>query len=408
MPSSPDLRRSPLNDEHLALDAVLVNFAGWDMPLRYHSELAEHQAVRTAAGLFDISHMGEISVRGPDAAAGLDFALVSAVSRVGLGRAKYTMVCAPSGGILDDIIVYRRDWDHFLIVANASNTAAVVAALEERLAGHRASVTDESSEIALIAVQGPRAADIVATMCSRGADDVYASKYYSWCPVVLEGDIHAMCARTGYTGEDGFELFVPVADAVEVWRLALAVGSPRGLIPCGLSARDTLRLEAGMPLYGQELSLNVTPFAAGLGRVVQFDAGHPLLPPGIDGAVSMSPVPLERGDFVGRASLEEDRRVHERGVDYDRSAPLYPRQLVGLVADGKRAARTDHELFAGAQRVGRVTSGAPSPTLGVAIAMAFVDANYSKPGTELEADVRGRREPMTVTALPFYKRDSTP
>jgi aminomethyltransferase len=393
-----------LHHEHLALGATLVDFAGWEMPVRYAGDVAEHLAVRSAAGLFDISHMGEISVRGADAAAGLDFALASSMSRVGLGRAKYTMICTPEGGVIDDLIVYRRDWDHFLVVANAANTAAVVAALEERLAGHRASVVDESQTVSLIAIQGPLAEDIVAAMCDRGAEDVRAATYYSWCTVVLRGDIHAMCARTGYTGEDGFELFVTAADAVEVWRLAQALGGPLGLVPCGLSARDTLRLEAGMPLYGHELGRDRSPFAAGLGRVVQFGAGRELLPPGVDGAVTLTADPVERGDFVGRTALEEAREAHDAALANPAAAPADARVLMGLVGQGKRSARLGYELLVGDHAVGEVTSGAPSPTLGVAIAMGYVHPSAAAPGSVVEADVRGRREPMTVTALPFYQR----
>src|SRR5690606_12517830 len=207
--------RTPLHDEHIALGATLVDFAGWEMPVRYSGDVAEHHAVRTAAGLFDISHMGEISVRGADAAAALDFALASSMSRVGIGKAKYTMLCTPQGGVIDDLIVYRRDWDHFLIVANASNTAVVLETLRERLAGHHAYVEDESQTVSLIAVQGPLAEGIVAAMCDRGAEDVRAMGYYTWWNVVLRGDIHAICARTGYTGEDGFELFVTAKDGVD-------------------------------------------------------------------------------------------------------------------------------------------------------------------------------------------------
>jgi aminomethyltransferase len=213
-----------------------------------------------------------------------------------------------------------------------------------------------------------------------------------------------MCARTGYTGEDGFELFVPAADAVEVWRLAQEVGTPVGLIPCGLSARDTLRLEAGMPLYGQELGRERTPFVAGLGRVVQFGAGKVLLPPGLDGAVTVSEEPVERGDFVGRSALEAAASAHEALLADPASAPADARILVGLIGEGRRSARTGYELYVGDEHVGTVTSGAPSPTLGVAIAMAYVHPKFAAVGTVVEADVRGRREPMTVTALPFYKR----
>ena len=396
--------RTPLYDEHAALGATLVDFAGWEMPVRYSGDVAEHEAVRGAAGLFDISHMGEIAVRGPDAAAALDFALASSMSRVGIGRAKYTMICTPDGGVIDDLIVYRRDWDHFVVVANASNTAAVVAALGERLAGHAAKVSDESQTVALLAIQGPAAEGIVAAMCSRGADDVRAMTYYTWSTVVLEGDIHAMCARTGYTGEDGFELFVNAEDATAVWKLALASGAPVGLIPCGLSARDTLRLEAGMPLYGQELGGDRSPFDAGLGRVIQFGAGRELLPPGEDGAVTLADEPSPRGDFVGREALEAARQAHEAALADPASAPQDARVLVGLVAQSRRSPRPGYQVFSGDESVGAVTSGAPSPTLGVAIAMAYVHPRVATAGNTLEVDVRGRREAMTVTALPFYQR----
>lgn len=396
--------RTPLHDEHVALGATLVDFAGWEMPVRYSGDVAEHHAVRNAAGLFDISHMGEIAVRGPQAAHALDAALVTAVSRVAIGTAKYTMLCTPEGGVIDDLIVYRRDWDHFLIVANASNTDQVLATLNERLAGFEVAIDDESQAVALIALQGPHAEDIVAQMCDRGDDDVRIMKYYTWTTVVLQGDIHAMCARTGYTGEDGFELFVTSEDAVDAWRLALAVGAPAGLIPCGLSSRDTLRLEAGMPLYGQELSVDRSPVDAGLGRVIQTGPGRELTRPGPDGAVGVTAEPQPRGDFVGRAALEASLATREQHLGQPHLAAADARQLVGLVGEGRRAARTGYAVFAGDIEVGAVTSGAPSPTLGRAIAMAYVHPSVAIAGTVLEVDVRGRREPMTVTALPFYKR----
>ncbi|WP_062313347.1 glycine cleavage system aminomethyltransferase GcvT [Demequina rhizosphaerae] len=370
--------RSPLHDQHVALGATLVPFAGWEMPVRYTGDIAEHTAVRTAAGLFDLSHMGEISIRGAQAAEFLDHALVGRISAVALWGAKYTMLCTPEGGVIDDLIVYRRDWDHFFIVANAANKDVVVAELTDRLAGFDASLEDISREVALIAVQGPRAEDIVARMCTRGDDDIHAMRYYSAANVLLEGDIHAFVARTGYTGEDGFELFVDADEAAAVWALALATGADDGLVPCGLSSRDTLRLEAGMPLYGQELTRDTTPFDAGLGRIVVF--GTPTKP---------------RGDFVGREAL---LRAKVEGPS---------RVLVGLLGDGRRAARAGYGVLdADGETVGVVTSGAPSPTLGRPIAMAYVPATLAEPGTVVGIDVRGRREDMTVTALPFYSRAS--
>ncbi|WP_062518054.1 glycine cleavage system aminomethyltransferase GcvT [Demequina gelatinilytica] len=370
--------RSPLHDQHVALGATLVPFAGWEMPVRYSGDIAEHTAVRTGAGLFDLSHMGEISIRGAEAAAFLDFALVGRLSALALAGAKYTMLCTPEGGVIDDLIVYRRDHDHFVIVANASNKDVVVAELAARVQGFDASVEDISAEIALIAVQGPLAEGIVARMCVRGDDDIRAMRYYSAANVLLEGDIHAFVARTGYTGEDGFELFVGADEAAAVWELALATGAQDGIVPCGLSSRDTLRLEAGMPLYGQELTRDTTPFDAGLGRIVVFGtAAKP------------------RGDFVGREAL---LKAKVEGPS---------RVLVGLVGDGRRAARAGYPVLDDAGvAVGTVTSGAPSPTLGRPIAMAYVPAALAEPGTVVGIDVRGRREDMTVTALPFYSRGS--
>ncbi|WP_062290583.1 glycine cleavage system aminomethyltransferase GcvT [Demequina phytophila] len=370
--------RSPLHDQHVALGATLVPFAGWEMPVRYTGDIAEHTAVRTAAGLFDLSHMGEISVRGDDAEAFLDHALAGRMSAVALWGAKYTMLCTPDGGVIDDLIVYRRDWDHFIIVANAANKDVVVAELGARLEGYAATLEDISAEVALIAVQGPRAEDIVARMCTRGDDDIRAMRYYSAANVLLSGDIHAFVARTGYTGEDGFELFVDSDEAAAVWALALATGAADGIVPCGLSSRDTLRLEAGMPLYGQELTRETTPFDAGLGRIVAFGtAAKP------------------RGEFVGREAL---LRAKVEGPS---------RVLVGLVGDGRRAARAGYPVLdADGVAVGVVTSGAPSPTLGRPIAMAYVPPTLAEPGTVVGIDVRGRREDMTVTALPFYSRAS--
>jgi aminomethyltransferase len=353
----------------------LVDFAGWEMPVRYAGDIAEHTAVRTSAGLFDLSHMGEIAVRGDDAVAFLEFALIGRMGAVGLGRAKYTMICAPDGGVIDDLVVYRRDWDHFVIVANASNKDTVFTELTERAAGFAVDLEDESAAVALIAVQGPRAEGIVTAMTARDADNIAALPYYAATNVVLEGDVHAFVARTGYTGEDGFELFVAADDAVEVWRLALARGGD-AIVPCGLSSRDTLRLEAGMPLYGQELTRETTPFDARLGRVIAF-------------GTETNP----RGDFVGRAALEAARDAGPTRV------------LVGLVGDGRRSPRTGYAVTdASGSPLGYVTSGAPSPTLGRPIGMAYVAPAAGEPGTEVLIDVRGRGEPMTVAALPLYSR----
>ncbi|MEV6109374.1 glycine cleavage system aminomethyltransferase GcvT [Streptomyces sp. NPDC051940] len=366
------LRLTALDATHRALGATMTDFAGWDMPLRYGSERDEHNAVRTRAGLFDLSHMGEITVSGQQAGELLDYALVGRLSVLGVGRARYTHICQEDGGILDDLIVYRLADQEFMVVANASNAQVVLDALTERAPGFDAEVRDDREAYALIAVQGPESPAILASVTDADLDGL---KYYAGLPGTVAG-VPALIARTGYTGEDGFELFVRPEHAVALWEALTAAGADRGLVPCGLSCRDTLRLEAGMPLYGHELTTALTPFDAGLGRVVKFD----------------KPV-----DFVGRKALEQAAERAE-------AAP--PRVLVGLVAEGRRVPRAGFAVVADGQVVGEVTSGAPSPTLGKPIAMAYVDAAHAAPGTAgVGVDIRGTHEPYEVVALPFYKRE---
>jgi aminomethyltransferase len=283
------------------------------------------------------------------------------------------MICAPDGGILDDLIVYRLAEQEYLVVANASNAQTVLDALALRAAGFDAKVRDDREAYALLAVQGPQAPGILASLTDADLDGL---KYYAGLPGTVAG-VPALIARTGYTGEDGFELFVAPADAEPLWRAITEAGRPAGLVPCGLSCRDTLRLEAGMPLYGHELTAAVTPFDAGLGRVVKFD---------------------KPGDFVGREALTAAAA---------RAEQTPPRTLVGLVAEGRRVPRAGYQVTDAAGAViGEVTSGAPSPTLGVPIAMAYVDAAHAEPGTPgVAVDIRGSREPHRVVALPFYRRE---
>jgi aminomethyltransferase len=354
------------------------------MPLRYGSETAEHQAVRTAAGLFDLSHMGEIFVTGPRAAAALDYALIGHISALRVGRARYTMICDAAGGVLDDLIVYRLAPETFMVVANAANAATVLAGLTERVArfgaeptegsqdsqGSReadAVVTDRSDSYALIAVQGPNAQRILA---KHTGDPLADLKYYAIMAGQVAG-IDVLIARTGYTGEDGFELFASASDAPRLWRELAA--SPEPPTPAGLSARDTLRLEAGMPLYGNELTAETTPYDAGLGRAVKLD---------------------KPGDFVGRTALAA------------RGDTPGGRTLVGLVARGRRVPRHGYDVVTAAEKGGTpcgvVTSGAPSPTLGKPIAMAYLNSDTEP--VDLAVDIRGKREPVDVVPLPFYRR----
>jgi aminomethyltransferase len=364
-------RRTPLTHVHEQLGATLTDFAGWLMPLRYGSETAEHNAVRTAAGLFDLSHMGELSVTGPGASAALDYALVGAMSALRPGRARYTMICAEDGGVIDDLIVYRLADAEYLIVANAANAATVSRALGERAAGYEATVTDRTADYALIALQGPHAARILAALTDADLSEI---KYYASYSAKVAGR-PVLLARTGYTGEDGFELYVSPEDAEYLWAALTEAGSPHGLIPAGLAARDSLRLEAGMPLYGNELSRDITPYDAGLGWVVKLD---------------------KESDFVGKAALAA------------KAGEPPQRQLVGLTSQSRRVPRHGYDVLWNGSACGTVTSGTPSPTLGAPIAMAYVRPEVAVAAeaalSGLAVDVRGRPEPATLVPLPFYKR----
>lgn len=397
------MRETALSAAHADLGASFTDFGGWKMPLKYTSELEEHRAVRTTAGLFDLSHMGEIRIVGPDAATFLNTALVGNLAAVKIGKAKYSLICREDGGILDDLIAYRIDENEYLLVPNASNREVVAAALTERAAagpildgapagsdssagdssgsaGFDVEVWDESEGISLIAVQGPAAQKIISSVV-RGNETFLVEElgYYAFTTVSIGGD-EILLARTGYTGEDGFELFLPNDKAHALWLALLEAGSDDGLVPCGLACRDSLRLEAGMPLYGNELSTERVSFEAGL-PVVSFSKAE---------------------NFVGRAALEA-AKAEGRGKTTGQ-------RLVGLKGLGKRAGRGGYPVLAvegddAGMTVGTVTSGLPSPTLGYPIAMAYVDIAHTEPGTRLDVDLRGKPQPFEVVPLPFYRRE---
>ncbi|MBT2566028.1 glycine cleavage system aminomethyltransferase GcvT [Arthrobacter sp. ISL-85] len=373
-----------LYDEHKKLGASFTDFGGWQMPLKYSSELAEHHAVRNAAGLFDLSHMGEVWVNGPEAGAFLDYALVGKISAMAVGKAKYSLICNEDGGIIDDLITYRRPaaadgTDVFLVVPNAGNASVVAAALQERAAGFDVQVEDASARTSLIAVQGPKAQELLLRLVPAAQhSSVTDLKYYAAVEVpFLVGGAgkELLLARTGYTGEDGFEIFVDNADASALWQALIAIADEGELTPAGLASRDSLRLEAGMPLYGNELSLQDDPFAAGLGAVVALS---------------------KEGDFVGKAALAAKKEAGAGSTS--------GRRLVGLKGKGRRAGRAHYPVLQDGATVGKVTSGQPSPTLGYPIAMAYVDVAHSAPGTALAIDLRGKAEPFEVVDLPFYRR----
>lgn len=369
--------RTSLYEEHLALGARMVDFAGWEMPVQYSGVIEEHRAVRSAAGLFDLSHMGEIEVTGPGAGAALDAALVSEPSRLVLGRAQYSIIVDDSGGMLDDLVVYRTEAERWLVVANASNRTVVVAALRERI-GASATVRDLSDETAMIAIQGPRSLEILAPLVAL--DDASAlgdlRGYAARTGRVGTAEVAALIARTGYTGEDGFEIYVAAAAASGLWRELLAAGAPFGAKPIGLGARDTLRLEAGMPLYGNELRRELTPYDVGLGRVVRLE---------------------KNGDFIGRAALTARSTAGETAG----------RRLVGLRVTGRGIARHGYAVrLPGGAVIGSVTSGTHAPSVGAAIALADLAAEAGPwdEGRTVEVEVRGEWIPAEVTPVPFIQR----
>ena len=363
------LHETALIDVHRTLGARLIDFGGWLMPVQYAGILEEHKAVRQRAALFDISHMGELFVEGDDAGDALAAALVTDPRTLAVGRAQYSMIVAPDGGIIDDLIVYRLGPERFLVVANAGNAAVVSDELAHRLEGWKAVLDDRSLATSLVAIQGPRAAELLGPLTDI---DLGSLKYYAIAEGQVAG-VPALVARTGYTGEDGFEVFVDWGRGPEVWEKLAAAGTDAGVVPAGLGARDTLRLEAGMPLYGNELDRETNPFDAGLGRVVKLE---------------------KPGDFVGREALA---RVARDGAD---------KRLVGLKITGRGIARHGYPVLAGDKATGVVTSGTHSPTLGMPIAMAYVAPGDGEPGTVLNVEIREQPVAAEVVPLPFYKRRS--
>ena len=372
--------RTTLYDTHVASGARMVPFGGWDMPVQYEGTIVEVEAVRKAAGIFDVSHMGRLNISGPNAAGLLDLLLTGSASGLRVGRARYCFICNERGGVIDDTIFYRLSDDEFLLIPNAGNREEVALWFDRQLAGHfdgrGVQITDRTMATGLIAVQGPQAAGIVDGLCedfSPGARlarnpgrDPQPSllRPYTWGRGHIDGR-RIFVGRTGYTGEDGFELAVQASDSAAIWERLTEAGAA----PCGLGARDVLRLEAGLPLHGHELSDSISPIEAGLGRFVRRDGG-----------------------FNG-ADVLDHQRVYGT-----------PRQMVGLTMPGRSAPRAGYDVLADGSVVGIVSSGSYSPTLERCIAMAFVDAEHAEPGTELQVDIRGRAADVTTTELPFYRR----
>jgi aminomethyltransferase len=362
MSVSGDLKRTPLYDRHRAAGARMVEFGGWDMPVQYTGIVDEHTAVRTAAGLFDISHMGEVEVRGPDALAYLQYLVTQDVAAIAPGLANYALLCQPDGGIIDDLFIYHLP-DHYLVVVNASNREKDVAWMQQHTAGFDVTVSDTSDAVTMLALQGPTAEAILSQITDLATAQM---PFHAVAHATLFGDLPALVARTGYTGEDGFELFVPNSAAERLWDGLLALGAK----PCGLGARDSLRFEACLALYGHEISDTVNPYEAKLGWVVK----------------------LNKGDFIGREQL----------VAIKAAGPT--RKLVGFEMVGRGIARGGYAIksLAG-DALGEVTTGMPAPTLGKNLGLALIPTALASEGTEFDVIVRERPIRATIVKTPFYK-----
>ena len=358
------LARTPLHDVHVRLGGKLVPFAGYEMPVQYAGGgvMAEHRAVRTASGLFDVSHMGEFLVRGADAVALVNFVTTNDVTKLAEGQAQYSAILNERGTFEDDCLVYRHA-DHLMVVVNASNVVKDLAIFREHAARFDATVEDVSERTALLALQGPTAQQVLAR---HTAADLESLKYYHFTVGEVAGVGDVLVSRTGYTGEDGFELYLPAEHAVRVWEALTADGD---VVPCGLGARDTLRLEMGMALYGNDIDDTVTPYEANLGWIVK----------------------LPKGDFVGRDALV---RQKEQGI---------PRKLVGFTVEDRAIPRHGHPVFQDGAPSGEVRSGTMSPSLGIAIGTCYLPTPAAGEGSAFEVEIRGKRVPARVVKPPFYK-----
>ena len=365
------LKKTPLNARHRASGARMVPFAGWDMPVEYSGAdggvVQEHMAVRTRAGLFDVSHMGEIEIAGNDALAAVQRISSNDASKLQVGQAQYSGLLTPKGTFVDDLLVYRLAPSHFLLVVNAGNIPTDYAWIAEQIkpAGDAVAV-DASSRYALIALQGPAAAGVLQSLTGV---ELASIKYY-WFAHGEVANVRATISRTGYTGEDGFEIFVPPQSADRVWQAILEAGRDAGVVPCGLGARDTLRLEAAMRLYGNDIDDTTTVLEADLNWIVGW----------------------KKDDFIGAAALREQKA---NGV---------ARRIVGFEMLDRGIARHGYDAYVGDTKSGVVTSGTQTPYLKKAIGMAYLPVEHAAPGTEFDVDIRGRRTRARVVPMPFYKR----
>lgn len=361
-----ELRKTPLYDRHVRLGGKMVPFAGYLLPVQYPAGvIAEHMAVRRSCGLFDVSHMGEVRLTGPDAVKNLNILLTNDYTEMQDGRARYSPMCSEEGGIIDDLIVYKERENQYVIVVNAANRAKDFAWISGHISGD-AKAEDLSDRVAQLALQGPKAEEVLRKLVKE--EDIPV-KYYSACFNRDVSGVKCLISRTGYTGEDGFELYTKAENAGKLWDMLMEAGKEEGILPCGLGARDTLRLEAAMPLYGHEMDETVTPFEAGLGRFVK----------------------MEKPEFIGRNALS--------------SGSTPERIRVGLAVTGRGIIRENEEVSDEAgSRIGRTTSGTFLPYLNRPAAMALLSTAYAEPGTAVLVSVRGKRIAAEVVPLPFYRK----
>jgi aminomethyltransferase len=366
--STETLKRTPLFETYKNYGAKVIDFGGWELPVQFSSILEEHEAVRTQAGLFDVSHMGEFIIEGKDAESLINSLVTNDVTKVAVNQAQYSAVCYPDGGTIDDLIVYKLADEKFMLVPNASNIDKDYAWIEEHLKGD-VTLKNISDETALLALQGPKAEGILQKLTDTDLSQISA---FHFAVSTVAGLSDVIVSRTGYTGEDGFELYLAGDKVVELWEKLLEAGKEDGLKPCGLGARDTLRLEARLALYGQELTKDISPLEAGIGFAVKV---------------------TKEGDFIGKEALAKQK---EEGLT---------RRIVGIEVTGRGIPRTGYKVFsAGDEEIGVITSGTQSPTLKKSIGLALVSTEHAKIGTELKVEVRNKKIDAVVVKSPFYKR----
>lgn len=358
-------KKTALYDCHVACGGKIVPFAGYSLPVQYETGvIKEHMAVRTKVGMFDVSHMGEVLFEGEDALKNLNYIMTNDFTNMYDGQVRYSPMCYDNGGVVDDLLVYKYNDKKYFVVVNAANREKDVKWIEEHLTGD-VKFTDISDTLSQIALQGPLAHKVICKLCK---EDELPKKYYSFNPDMEVAGARCIVSQTGYTGESGYEIYLPNDDAAKVWNALLEAGKEDGLIPCGLGARDTLRMEAAMPLYGHEMDETVDPLETGLKFAVK----------------------MKKDDFIGKKAMEE------KGA--------FTRTRVGLKVTGKGIARENEKIFVGDKEVGHTTSGTHAPFLGYAVAMALISVDYAEEGTQVEVDVRGRRVAAEVVKLPFYKK----